>query len=185
MFYKFSQWLDRGINQEAPSSKICDHPQCKGLGIHRAPKSRENLQRGVNDWYWFCLDHIRDYNAKWNYYEGMSEKNQLQDRIDDTVWQRPSWSFTQQDHPEDIFIHVRDPFGLFDSETTSVKTSPKLTKDQKNALHLLALSYPFTKEQLQDNYRSLAKKYHPDANSSSSTEDFRKIHTAYTILKNI
>ena len=65
----------------------CDHPDCLAEGRFRAPKSRHRL----NEYYWFCLDHVRDYNRSWDYYAGMAP-GEIEDHIrEDTVWQRPSW----------------------------------------------------------------------------------------------
>ena len=46
----------------------CDTPGCELAGEYRAPKSRESLR----DFHWFCLDHVRAYNAAWDYYKGMA-----------------------------------------------------------------------------------------------------------------
>ena len=47
----------------------CDVPGCTSAGEFRAPKGRNQL----NEYFWFCLDHVREYNRAWNYYAGMSE----------------------------------------------------------------------------------------------------------------
>ena len=38
-------------------------------GQYRAPKSPDVL----DDYYWFCRDHVREYNLKWNFFEGTTE----------------------------------------------------------------------------------------------------------------
>ena len=45
----------------------CDYPGCTKKGEYRAPKDRK-----LKDYYWFCLEHVQEYNAKWNYYDGIS-----------------------------------------------------------------------------------------------------------------
>ena len=52
-----------------PPVRSCDHPGCEAGGDFRAPRSRLDLHR----YYWFCLDHVRAYNAGWDYYRGMSQ----------------------------------------------------------------------------------------------------------------
>jgi hypothetical protein len=52
-----------------PPVRLCDHPGCEAGGDYRAPRSRLEL----NHYYWFCLDHVRGYNAAWNYYAGMND----------------------------------------------------------------------------------------------------------------
>ena len=64
----------------------CEHPGCEMPGEHRAPKDRS-----LSDYWWFCLDHVRDYNRAWNYYAGMSEPEIELHLRNDTCWQRPTW----------------------------------------------------------------------------------------------
>ena len=47
----------------------CDFPGCNKPGEYRAPKNR-----GLKEYYWFCLEHVQAYNAKWNYYEGEDDE---------------------------------------------------------------------------------------------------------------
>ncbi len=71
---------------EAPGQP-CDAPGCLNHGEYRAPKSRTNLRA----FYWFCLEHVREYNASWDFYKGMSPGEIEQQVRADTHWQRPTW----------------------------------------------------------------------------------------------
>ena len=42
------------------SQRVCDHEGCKEKGLYRAPKAPDVL----DDFFWFCKDHVREYNAK-------------------------------------------------------------------------------------------------------------------------
>ncbi|MDX1575063.1 MAG: hypothetical protein R3285_02645, partial [Kiloniellales bacterium] len=44
-----------------PETRCCEFPGCRDDGIYPAPQARDRL----NDYYWFCLDHVRAYNAAW------------------------------------------------------------------------------------------------------------------------
>ena len=46
----------------------CDYPGCLNAGEYRAPKSRTEL----NQYHWFCLEHVLAYNACWDFYKGMT-----------------------------------------------------------------------------------------------------------------
>lgn len=184
MFKKFTQWFDNPPPKNTPDNHACDHPGCEAFGLYRAPKSRKHLEKGVNDWYWLCLTHVRDYNNSWNYYANMNEAQINAERINDVTWDRPSWTFGQQNC---ILNHTfKDPFGFFENNYSSEKTHTPPSKDQE-AFNLLELSIPFTREQLQKNYRRLAKKYHPDANCNNpnSHEMIRRINQAYSYLQKI
>ena len=51
------------------SQRVCEHPSCEEAGKYRAPKSPDTL----DEYYWFCKDHVREYNNRWNFYEGKTE----------------------------------------------------------------------------------------------------------------
>ena len=70
-----------------PATRRCEAPGCLGEGRFRAPKARGHL----NDYLWFCLEHVQEYNAKWNYYAGMRDEEVEAQRQADTTWQRPTW----------------------------------------------------------------------------------------------
>ncbi len=183
MFEKISQWFDRGNPQTSPVGKQCDYPGCNLPGENRAPRSRDQLERGQQDWLWFCLEHVRDYNAKWNYYQGMSEAQQLEERLSDVVWQRPSWPLGDQGKAKKLTAEFDDPLGIFDR--TTKRTQPKrLSNQQHQDLDLLGLCDDFSVDDLTKAYRALAKKYHPDTNKSAGAlEKFREIKDAYERLK--
>ena len=51
----------------------------------RAPKSRIML----NEYFYFCLQHIKEYNKSWDFYKGMSVDQIESSMRNDTVWDRP------------------------------------------------------------------------------------------------
>src|SRR5689334_18308456 len=94
--------------EPVPPVRLCDHPGCEAGGDFRAPRSRLELDR----YYWFCLAHVRAYNAAWNYYAGMSEAEIEAEIRNDTTWQRPSWPLGSRQGPF-AQMRWRDPFGVF------------------------------------------------------------------------
>ena len=60
---------------------------CNKEGEFRAPKSRILL----NEYYFFCLEHVKEYNKSWDFYKGLSV-NQIENSMrEDIIWNRPSW----------------------------------------------------------------------------------------------
>ncbi|MBX3457209.1 MAG: DnaJ domain-containing protein [Candidatus Paracaedibacteraceae bacterium] len=183
MFEKISQWFDRGNPQTSPDGKQCDHFECTLPAEHRAPRSRDQLERGQQDWLWFCLDHVRDYNAKWNYYQGMSEAQQLEERLSDVVWQRPSWPLGNQGQTKKLTAEFDDPLGIFEKSARCPQPH-RLSNQQYQDMDLLGMSEGFSADDLTKAYRALAKQYHPDTNKSpDALEKFRAIKDAYERLK--
>src|SRR5437868_5385867 len=56
------------LHRPPVAERRCDISGCDCVGEYRAPKS----PRQLTDYFWFCLDHVRAYNASWDYYAGMS-----------------------------------------------------------------------------------------------------------------
>jgi hypothetical protein len=154
----------------------CDWVGCDDEGAHPAPKSRERLQ----DRYWFCKLHAREYNRAWNYFAGMSAEEIEQERKRDTIWQRPTWPFSRGDnlggtaanaHPRNARSQRkpgREPVGA--AECLAAST--------------LGLSTPYTMASLKACYRSRAKAAHPDLNPDdpNAEERFKELREAYMTL---
>jgi DnaJ-domain-containing protein 1 len=164
----------------------CDEPGCTAHGEFRAPRSRDRLG-ATEDYLWLCLDHVRAYNAAWNYYAGMSEHDIEADLRKDTVWQRPTWPLGWR-LASGLY---RDPLNIFGHEDGH--TGPgadrqprkrKLTEEEK-ALAVFNLTIPFTQAELKKRYKALVKQHHPDANGGdkAAEERLKVITLAYAILK--
>ena len=104
------------------SLQICEHPGCTEIGEHRAPRSRERL----GDYYWFCLEHVREYNKSWNYYAGMSDVEVEADLRRSTTWDRPTSRFGAGDRAVrgQAFHRVRDTFNFLDEDGDDPRTGP-------------------------------------------------------------
>ncbi|NIA71830.1 J domain-containing protein [Pelagibius litoralis] len=166
--------------------KLCDRPGCLEHGQYRAPRSREAL----NSYYWFCLEHVREYNLAWDYFKDMGEDSIEEIRRGDAVWQRPTWPFagrhrTQGGAPNGQF---RDDFGFFEeeaAETAGRKGRFPPNSKQAKALAALNLNPNATLEEVKARYKTLAKELHPDRNGGDSLaeERLKIINLAYSDLK--
>lgn len=172
--------FERPPGQERP----CQHPGCRESGIYRAPVARNRL----NEYFWFCLEHVRAYNLSWDYFKGMSEAEIEHQRRHDTVWQRPSWPFghfggNSNGQGEGKDPHFADPFGFFSQGAERAKPRP-MTEDQK-ALAVLDLKEPVSFQDIRARYKELAKKLHPDANGGDpeAEERLKAVNQAYAALK--
>ena len=133
---------------------------------------------------WFCLDHVRQVNAAWNYYGGMNDQEVEDDVRRDSVWRRPSWRLgTGGSLFGEGAGAIKDPFGLFGgAEPTRGKQGPP-TPEEK-AMIVLELDPPLTAASVKARYKELVKRHHPDANGGDkdSEEMFKQIHQAYQII---
>jgi hypothetical protein len=172
----------------APPSRLCDHPGCEAGGEFRAPRSRLEL----NHYYWFCLEHVRGYNAAWNYYAGMSETEIEAEIRRDTVWQRPSWKLGQRHGPA-YEARINDPLGLYGKEGQQQRRNGKHGPDaasrvasaREQALAVFEIDPPFSQTGLKARYKVLVKLHHPDSHGGDkdAEEKLKIINQAYTTLK--
>jgi len=176
--------IQEPFRQPAPEVRGCEFPDCPDDGIYPAPQARHRL----NDYYWFCLEHVRAYNAAWNYYAGMSEAEVEYHRRKDTVWQRPSWPFSgpSSKHERQIEDALRKEFtGVFDDGPRSCRPT-KPQSEQEQALAVLDLEVDADAIQIKARYIKLVKQLHPDANGGNpeAEERLKTVNLAYTTLKN-
>lgn len=183
---------------EEPEIRCCDWPGCDGDGEHRAPKSRNELK----SYHWFCLDHVRRYNAGWNYYDGMTDAEVETDVRHDTVWHRPSWPlgggnngnggnggkkgyfpFTADDLMDPLggFGPEWDPDGGF-GQRPGRNAQPGTR--QAWAVAVFGLSGPVVAEAVKARYKKLVKQHHPDTNGGDKggEEKIKEINESYQII---
>lgn len=169
------------------SVRRCDHPGCAEAGEYRAPRARDRL----DDYFWFCLEHVREYNKSWNYYAGMSDSEVEADLRRTTTWDRPTWRFGAGDASGrgPTFKRVRDPFELFDDDGTGderrAAARPSIHSPEGRAFSVMGLEPPLSLDQLKRRYKELVKKHHPDANGGdrAAEERLKSINEAYTTLR--
>ncbi len=164
----------------------CDFPGCEAEGLYRAPRSRESL----NSYYWFCLEHVREYNQAWDYFKDLSEESIEAIRRRDAVWQRPSWPFSGREKQRNGTAagQFRDDFGFFAEEAAETAArSSRFPPNSKPARALAALNLGpnATLEEVKARYKALAKELHPDRNGgdSAAEERLKIINLAYSDLK--
>ena len=164
---------------------VCEHPGCAEAGLFRAPRDRS-----LRHFLWFCLPHVRAYNAAWDYYKGMAPDEIEAHLREDTAWQRPTWPLGRlggagRFDPEIL----RDPLGVLREEAPTPRRRARETVEAppelRAALELMDLTWPVDQADLRARYKDLAKRYHPDATGGDrAAEDrLKDINRAYSLLK--
>jgi hypothetical protein len=172
---------------EEPDAPIraCESPGCLLPGEYRAPRDRAHL----NQYRWFCLDHVRAYNRAWDYYKGMGPTEIESEIRRDSGWQRPTWPLGRLGGGRLNFDKLRDPFEILkETPLHQRRQAPKREEapaELRAALDVLDLTWPLDAVTLRARYKELAKRYHPDANGGDrSAEDrLKDINRAYSLLR--
>lgn len=170
----------------------CDWAGCVDKGTHRAPKGR-----GRENEYWrFCLHHVREYNHSYNYFAGMSDDAVMAYQKDALTGHRPTWKMGTGNggmRPDAHNFGTRgDPFGLFSEglraeQQERVETARPVRNAERKALDTLGLEISATPQQVKARFKELVKRHHPDVNGGDrSTEDrLVEVIQSYNYLKSV
>src|SRR6201988_387941 len=101
--------------QAREEAAMCEWPDCKNKGPHRAPKGRANDKE-----YWhFCLNHVREYNQSYNFFQGMNADAVARYQKDALTGHRPTWTMGANSSAGGKrasaadFDGAADPFSMF------------------------------------------------------------------------
>ena len=162
---------------------ICDWDNCKKVGSYKAPVEIDNSKK----FRLLCLEHIKIFNKKWNYFANMSDKEIEYFIKSDLTWHKPTKSFNSSENFFNILWNnaLEDKVNIFESSNYKNFKKTELTNTDRDALDIMGLKYMAKWEEIQKKFKSLVKKYHPDKNlGSKKFEDkLKKITLAYSKLK--
>ena len=190
---RYEEALRVDTPEEESRENICDFPGCHRDGLYKAPKGPRQLR----DYYYFCLEHVREYNRSWNFNEGLNEEELEQMIRRSTTWERPSWPFGARQAGLSSLLNneIRDVFGLFEGNDIRYQKRQEnkerqflyshLDPNQIKALSVMGLELPIELEELKSKYKDLVKLNHPDRNGGDkeAEERLKLINEAYTTLK--
>lgn len=180
-------------------TRACDHPGCDGHGLYRAPKSRNK----PNDFHYFCLPHVQDYNKAWNYYQGLNEAQMDEVRRQDVLGWQPTWPLgklggAKQRNNElpsvdelraKIFRDFFGGKGPGQRRRAAQEQAPAndgYTPEERSSLHHFGLGLKTTWYEIKARYRVLVKAHHPDLHQEEqiiAEERLKLINQAYAVLK--
>lgn len=184
--YKSPEFAD-----SAPAQDLnhCEMPGCPNEGNHKAPK-----HRGLNDYYLFCVNHIKEYNKAWDFFSGMSN-NEVQNHMQKSRYgDRPTWKHAETITEDDLLKAAHRAYFYNDKAAHHEDGNHRDNKrkfigdtntPEYEAMALMGLEPPVTLDEIKTRYKKLAKKYHPDLNrdTPNAEELLKEINMAYTILK--
>ncbi|MEM7614165.1 MAG: J domain-containing protein [Pseudomonadota bacterium] len=162
------------------SSRPCTHPGCDKPGKYRAPRSPDDL----DNFHWFCLEHVRAYNLKWNFFENHSEADLERQFAADKVWERPTQPFKKdaEGHPEgrawqrfgfDDPMQVLGDKGTMNGHGATEVTQRRLPAPERKAITILEVKDTASKSEIRAAYKALVKILHPDMNGGKRDDEDR------------
>lgn len=184
----------KGKPRAVPEKRKCEWQDCTQPAEHKAPKGRDRLE----EYRWFCLDHVRQFNRNWNFFEGLDDDEVQEFQRSSALGGRPTWKMGTQGvsgkanarRARAGMEDYNDALGILGGER-SAKTNAKapvertLTRRQTRAFEVFALASNSTKEDVRRQYKLLVKRFHPDAHGGDKgMEDrLREVIDAYQVLR--
>lgn len=160
------------------SGATCAHPGCTEPGEYRAPVAppgQRAAPAGVPpQWQYLCLEHVRDFNAKWNWFEGLSAEEIRAAQSPFASWEREARAFARNADPRRPAAAPADPLDILGWRTGERSPRPaRLSAADERALRTLGLGHDATLADVKARYRELARRYHPDANRGDRRHEAR------------
>ena len=168
------------------STRVCDHPGCEEAGKFRAPKAPDVL----DDYYWFCQEHVREYNNKWNFFEGTTEAELNAQRSKDKVWERQTKPMGDPEARAGARLGIEDPHQVLGANATlnpgrNAKAGRRLPPTERRAIEILEAKDDWSKAEIRKAYKKLIKVLHPDMNGGdrSQEEQLQEVRWAWDQIK--
>jgi hypothetical protein len=183
-----------GEEAARPAGPACQWKGCRDVGIYKAPVGRGHEGK----YYLFCLEHVRQFNASYNYFEGWSTAQVEAFQKDAVIGHRPTWKTgTSAEVPgyrnrgvgaEAGFSGTfTDPHGFLRGKLRRDQAEPtrRLKPLERKALEALSLDEGADRQRIKARFKELVKRHHPDANGGDkrSENKLREIIQAYNYLK--
>ena len=164
---------------------ICDWNNCSNEGAYKAPVERDNSRK----YRMLCLTHIKEFNKNWNYFEGMNDDQICEFIKSDMTWHKQTQSFSSSDNFFKILWNNALNDEVYKMKLKNQNNNMRQFNFDNNdikAFGILGLSIGIKWTKVQEKFKKLVKKFHPDMNSGNKKfEDKLKVITlAYTQLKN-
>lgn len=175
----------------------CEAPGCRDAGEFRAPGSRPSGFDGPGEWRWFCLQHVREFNAGYDWFAGMSAEEILAAQSPVSGWRTESPGFSQRVHGDGVprWADFDDPLEAIAARARGIRTraeregkaaaSGRFSREQVQALEVMGLGSDIDRARLRRRYSELVRRYHPDRNGGDRRHEERlgRVVEAYQLLR--
>lgn len=175
----------------------CEAPGCCEAGEFRAPGRRPHGFDGPGEWRWFCLPHVREFNAGYDWFEGMSAEEILRAQSPIAGWQSESRVFRPTAGVADTprWADYADPLDAISARARGIRSraerearaamSARFNREEAMALEVMGLGSDTDRTRLRRRYSELVRRYHPDRNGGDRRHEAQltAVVDAYQLLK--
>mgnify|MGYP002780366461 CR=1 FL=1 len=175
---------DRFHGRMRGSVRPCAHPKCVERGEFRAPNpyGRPASANGPGDYQWLCLDHVREFNAGYDWFAGMTAEEIAAAQSPINVWPSETRAFRANGNVDvpPRWADFNDPLEAISArfkgrvEAAKPATAPNgvlLSAEDCRALTALGLGQDADRKAIRTAYSALVRRYHPDRNGGDRSHE--------------
>ena len=139
-----------------------------------------------------CLDHVREFNSGYDWFEGMSAEEILAAQSPIPGWDRETRAFSPTAGIDQAprWSDFSDPLEAIAARARARRPAERtdgrpVTPQERQALEVLGLALEATRQELRSRYSQLVRKYHPDRNGGDRSYETRlqAVVEAYQLLR--
>ncbi|MFL0670134.1 MAG: DnaJ domain-containing protein [Erythrobacter sp.] len=180
------------------ATRACEAPGCDQPGEFRAPGRRPHGFDGPGEWRWFCLEHVREFNAGYDWFEGMSAEEIIAAQSPIAGWQSETRAFRPTAGVDGVprWADYADPLDAIAARARGIKAraagharaaaaAMRFTPDEARALEVMGLGSDTDRTRLRRRYSELVRRYHPDRNGGDRRHEAQlgEVVEAYQLLR--
>lgn len=172
---------------------MCAEPGCEEAGEFRAPLLDVPLagRDGPAPFRWLCLEHVRAFNSRYNFFNGMSAEEIHMAQRPYAGWERETRSFAHGGTDRGPrWADFSDPLDAiaarFRREPAAERSDGKpLSGQDRSSLKVLGLAPDADRSALRKRYSELVRRFHPDRNGGDRSHEaaLRAVIDAYQQLR--
>lgn len=179
------------------ADRLCEAPGCREAGEFRAPSGRPAGFDGPGEWRWMCLQHVREFNSGYDWFEGMNAEEILEAQSPTSGWKTESPSFRPTAGVDGMprWADFDDPLDAISARANGIKSRAqrearmamdgRFSKEEAGALETMGLGLDTDRQRLRRRYSELVRRYHPDRNGGDRRYEARlgQVVEAYQLLR--
>lgn len=173
------------------NGRVCAEPGCAEPGEFRAPPLEGSGDGVPPAFRWLCLDHVRAFNSRYNYFDGMSVDEIHAAQRPLAGWERETRAFARAGTDAGPrWADFNDPLDAIGARYRRDAAPERgdgkpLSGQDRASLKILGLPADADRMALRKRYSELVRRYHPDRNGGDRGHEamLRQVIAAYHQLR--
>jgi hypothetical protein len=176
------------------AGRSCAAPGCGRPGEFRAPGELAPSFDGPGEWRWLCLDHVREFNAGYDWFEGMTADEIVAAQSPIAGWANQARAFRADAGFDGVprWADFDDPLEAIGARAADIRARAagrpqmaRFTPREREALEAMGLGPATDLHSLRKRYSALVRRYHPDRNGGDRSHEavLQRVVEAYQLLR--